>query len=228
MKRLAIAVLIAGALALTPGARAQEPRLPGAEDLRFVRLSVEQGLSHSVVREAFQDHKGFLWFGTSNGSLAAGCDGHLTKPIRKPVLFEAIDRYARGIGEPAGPGHRGARAEVRPRASGRMAPAFVPPDPSDPGRISITVATEVAPYIPGYLTVTREQLAAGVKALEAGDCLPLRTLGHNLKGSGASFGLDEISRMGWRLERTAARGEIALAREAANALTAYLERLVVT
>ncbi|MDQ3169009.1 MAG: ATP-binding protein, partial [Acidobacteriota bacterium] len=160
-------------------------------------------------------------------SLAAGCDGHLTKPIRKPVLFEAIDRYARGIGEPSGPGQRGAPAEA-PGTLLRTTPAFTPPDPSDTSPISITVATEVVPYIPGYLTVTREQLAAGLKALEAGDCLPLRTLGHNLKGSGASFGLDEMSRMGWRLERTAARGEIALAREAANALTAYLERLIVT
>lgn len=62
-------------------------------------------------------------------------------------------------------------------------------------------------------------------ALDAGDCLPLRTLGHNLKGSGTSFGLDEISRMGWRLERTAARGEVALAREAAGALQNYLDRL---
>lgn len=62
-------------------------------------------------------------------------------------------------------------------------------------------------------------------ALDAGDCLPLRTLGHNLKGSGTSFGLDEISRMGWRLERTAAGGEVALAREAAGALQNYLDRL---
>ena len=162
-------------------------------------------------------------------SLAAGCDGHLTKPIRKPVLFEAIDRYARGIGDPAGPAGREARANARAEPSARpAAPVFMHADSADAGPIAVTVATEVAPYIPGYLTVTREQLAAGVRSLDAGDCLPLRTLGHNLKGSGASFGLDEISRMGWRLERTAARGEVGLAREAAHALTAYLERLVVT
>ncbi|MDQ3168608.1 MAG: hypothetical protein M3Q55_00540, partial [Acidobacteriota bacterium] len=67
MTRLACAALVTSVLALSPGARAQERRLPGAEDLRFARLSVEQGLSHAVVREAFQDHKGFLWFGTNNG-----------------------------------------------------------------------------------------------------------------------------------------------------------------
>ncbi|HVL69969.1 MAG TPA: two-component regulator propeller domain-containing protein [Vicinamibacterales bacterium] len=35
--------------------------------LRFRRLSVEQGLSASVVRVVKQDHKGFLWIGTQDG-----------------------------------------------------------------------------------------------------------------------------------------------------------------
>lgn len=137
------------------------------------------------------------------------------------MLFEAIDRYVRGLGDVTGP--EGAPGERPGVLSARQIH-----DPAETGPIHVTVAAEIAPYIPGYLSVTREQLLAGVAALEGGDCLPLRTLGHNLKGSGASFGLDEISRMGWRLERTAARGERALAREAARALNAYLARLEVS
>src|SRR5205809_214747 len=34
---------------------------------RFTHLSVEQGLSQSTVQVIFQDHVGFLWFGTEEG-----------------------------------------------------------------------------------------------------------------------------------------------------------------
>lgn len=39
---------------------------PG-QNLRFERISIEQGLSHSTVYCIFQDSKGFMWFGTRDG-----------------------------------------------------------------------------------------------------------------------------------------------------------------
>ena len=36
-------------------------------DIRFDRLSVEQGLSQSAVNGILQDHKGFMWFATEDG-----------------------------------------------------------------------------------------------------------------------------------------------------------------
>ncbi len=36
-------------------------------DLRFKRISVLEGLSHSTVRAITQDHQGFMWFGTADG-----------------------------------------------------------------------------------------------------------------------------------------------------------------
>ena len=38
-----------------------------ADDLRFESLSVDQGLSESVVNAVLEDHLGFMWFGTQNG-----------------------------------------------------------------------------------------------------------------------------------------------------------------
>src|SRR5512133_1256949 len=35
--------------------------------LRFEQVSIEQGLSESVVRAILQDRQGFLWFGTDDG-----------------------------------------------------------------------------------------------------------------------------------------------------------------
>lgn len=35
--------------------------------MRFQRISIEQGLSQSVVTAILQDSRGFLWFGTQDG-----------------------------------------------------------------------------------------------------------------------------------------------------------------
>ena len=40
---------------------------PSADGVRFGRLSVEQGLSHSTVTSILQDRYGFMWFGTRDG-----------------------------------------------------------------------------------------------------------------------------------------------------------------
>lgn len=37
------------------------------KDIKFERISLEEGLSQSVVLEIFQDHNGFMWFGTQDG-----------------------------------------------------------------------------------------------------------------------------------------------------------------
>lgn len=36
-------------------------------NIRFEKISLEQGLSQSSVHTIFQDHKGFIWFGTEDG-----------------------------------------------------------------------------------------------------------------------------------------------------------------
>jgi hypothetical protein len=42
-------------------------RTDPAQSLRFERISVEHGLSHSTVNCILQDSKGFMWFGTDDG-----------------------------------------------------------------------------------------------------------------------------------------------------------------
>ncbi|MDQ3070155.1 MAG: ATP-binding protein, partial [Acidobacteriota bacterium] len=154
-------------------------------------------------------------------SRRAGCDGHLTKPIRKPVLFDALRHYA-GVALPIAAQHPAPGTE-------HQAPdtEHIPPPSDRADFVYTTVPREVGPYIPGYLAVTREQLSAALTSLEGGDGLPLRTLGHNLKGSGASFGLDEVSRLGWQLERATSRNDIVASREIAASLTNYLDRVQV-
>ena len=37
------------------------------QNLKFERLTIEQGLSHNYVMSILQDRNGYLWFGTGNG-----------------------------------------------------------------------------------------------------------------------------------------------------------------
>jgi len=39
-------------------------------DIRFRRLSTDDGLSHDVVYATVQDHRGFLWIGTGGGNVS--------------------------------------------------------------------------------------------------------------------------------------------------------------
>ncbi len=52
-------------LLFVPNARAAEPLNP--RTVQFDRISIEQGLSQSVVTAILQDSRGFLWFGTQDG-----------------------------------------------------------------------------------------------------------------------------------------------------------------
>jgi CheY-like chemotaxis protein len=135
-------------------------------------------------------------------SRQAGCDGHLVKPLRKDVLMDALRRYA-GSGE-------GVRHDGEPqRGTGDPTPL-------------VTVPPELVTYVPEYLASTRDQLSVAITALDRGSREELRTLGHNLKGSGGSFGLREVSRLGTRIEQLASRGTDAQVRDCALALATYL------
>lgn len=43
------------------------PAFSQLEDLYFKQLSVEDGLSHGNIQSIFQDHQGYMWFGTEYG-----------------------------------------------------------------------------------------------------------------------------------------------------------------
>jgi signal transduction histidine kinase/CheY-like chemotaxis protein/HPt (histidine-containing phosphotransfer) domain-containing protein len=110
-------------------------------------------------------------------SLAAGFTRHLAKPIRKAALLAAIDGYARvHPGPPAAAGH---------------------------SEHEVTVDEELSTILPRFLSNVRKNPAAITAALARGDYDTVRSLGHNMKGTGASFGLPQISTLGERLERAA-------------------------
>ncbi len=113
--------------------------------------------------------------------LAAGCDAHCSKPISRARLLTAIRENA-------------VRSE---RHSEPSAPLAEPLDP------------ELAALLPTYLQSCREQVSDARNALGVADFVRISRIGHNLKGTGAVFGLSEVSAIGSRLEALAEHGAVA-------------------
>jgi len=129
-------------------------------------------------------------------SLDAGFTAHLTKPIRKATLLEAIARHAPE-----------ARAESRP------------------AKIHVTVDASLQDLIPGYLAKRTADAARAAEALAAGDYDTVRRFGHNLKGTGAGYGFPALTEMGAAIEDGAKTHDQEMIQYKLDELMRYLEQV---
>lgn len=123
-------------------------------------------------------------------SLEAGCTDHLTKPITKTALLEAIGRYAPELPSVA---------QVEPW---------------------------LKPVIPAYLEKRRADVVKLKAALELGDYDTVRTLGHQMAGSGAGYGFAKITEIGGELEESALAADAARIRNGIGQLERFLSSIV--
>ncbi|MBF0161908.1 MAG: Hpt domain-containing protein [Magnetococcales bacterium] len=93
--------------------------------------------------------------------------------------------------------------------------------------ILVPVDRSLAEILPAYLVNRREDAARLAGLLERGEFETMRVLGHRMRGSGAGYGLDAISRLGERLEKAARSGSQADLAASVADLDAFLRRLVV-
>jgi len=129
-----------------------------------------------------------------NRSMEAGCTDHLTKPITKTALLEAIQRHA--------PEHLASE------------------------KIHVAVESWLKPVIPAYLEKRKADVAHLWLALEQGDFATVRTLGHQMSGSGAGYGFAEITEMGAALEESALASDAARIRQEIGKLERFLNNVV--
>lgn len=123
---------------------------------------------------------------------SAEMDDYLTKPFRPKALVDMVERWGR-------------------RSS-----------PQEPVAEPIIVDMDLADLIPGYLSKAQLQVASVRKLAGSGDLAQASRLGHNLKGTGSSYGFDEITRMGAAIEERARAGAAKEVDELAAVLEAWL------
>lgn len=94
-------------------------------------------------------------------------------------------------------------------------------------KILVEVNQELIPVVPDYLESRRWDCAEIERLLASGDMECIQALGHRLKGSGGSFGFDEISAIGEVLEIAAGVPDAEGIRSAVGRLEKYLDRVSV-
>lgn len=89
-------------------------------------------------------------------------------------------------------------------------------------KFQIVVDPDLAPLIPRYFEIRRRELRELKDALAKGDAETARMLGHRLRGTGASYGFAELTRMGAQLEEAGKARDLAAAGRLADEIERYL------
>ena len=124
-------------------------------------------------------------------SFEAGCTDHLTKPIKKAALLDAINK-------------------------------LIPPERN---RIHVSVEAWLKPVAAGYLEKRRADVAKLRGLLDSGDYAAIRTLGHQMAGTGGGYGFEPITEIGGVLEESALAGDSARVRASIENLVHYLNSI---
>jgi signal transduction histidine kinase/CheY-like chemotaxis protein len=107
-------------------------------------------------------------------AFAAGCTDHLTKPMKKATLLEAINKFVPSVDRV-----------------------------QEVDRIQVSVESWLKPVVGGYLEKRRGDVGTLRAALDRGDYATIRTLGHQMSGTGGGYGFEPITEIGSALEESA-------------------------
>lgn len=86
---------------------------------------------------------------------------------------------------------------------------------------------DIQDLIPGYLANRRQDLHTFRRALEHGDYDRIRGLAHTMKGSGGGYGFDDITAIAATMEQAAKSGDARAIAQCLEALSIYLDQVVV-
>ncbi len=92
-------------------------------------------------------------------------------------------------------------------------------------RIVIQVDEDLEAIMPRYLEIRHKELTELEAAVNQKDFETIRLLGHRLKGTGASYGLEELTKLGTMIEDTAMEKEMGEIPEHTSRIRYFLDHL---
>jgi PAS domain S-box-containing protein len=139
-------------------------------------------------------------------SRESGCDAHLSKPISKQRLLTAIEAYA--------------KSSMAPGTSA-SSPAIIP----DSGPIIVEIPEGLDEIAGEYLALRKHEASLLEELRISGQFDRIRVLAHNMKGTGASYGMPRLTELGAAMEIAAKQSDAeTLTAQIAN-LRTYLARV---
>ena len=104
--------------------------------------------------------------------------------------------------------------------------AYLPDEP-EPDSLVIDIPEDLLPIIPSFIEARHRDFATLNALFDEGKLEEIKRIGHNLKGSGASYGFMEITQLGRQLEAAARDQKVDEVRALCDAYGEYLRRLKV-
>jgi signal transduction histidine kinase/DNA-binding response OmpR family regulator len=159
------------------------PVMNGYTATREIRRYEQQGAMPATPVLALTAH---AFADMAEKSREAGFTAHLTKPIRKATLIQAVAGYTgRSLSPSEFP---------------------VPVSPNEPTpELIVKVDPDMEDVVPGYLEKRRKEVQTYRQALADGDFEALRMLGHKMKGTGSGYGFPVLTEIGSAIEEAALR-----------------------
>jgi signal transduction histidine kinase/HPt (histidine-containing phosphotransfer) domain-containing protein len=174
------------------------PGIDGFEVLRRLRgFEAASGRRPAPVIAMTAD----VLLGTRRRCEAVGFAGFLPKPIRRVDFMAAIAPFAPATGDDqaSGPPHPGANPSAAPWDEDARA------------------------LMPSYLKACRADIEAAEAAQDAADFAHQKSVGHRIKGSGATFGLPDVAAAAAALQSAAEATDATAARKALARLSTAID-----
>ena len=92
-------------------------------------------------------------------------------------------------------------------------------------KIVVEVDSDMEYLMPLFMTSRQKDLEGLAKGLEGGDFSALRSIGHDMKGTGSSFGFDAVSHMGNLIEIAALAQDLETIRSQFLVFQNYMARV---
>jgi CheY-like chemotaxis protein len=131
--------------------------------------------------------------------MAAGCTAFLTKPIKQEVLLQAIKEHSLAA----------------------LASSIDVSRGIDP--ILLRAIPKFADRIPAYLQNCRHNVTVMLDALDRVDFETVSSLGHQMRGSGGSYGFPAITDIGAALQEAGESADANVSRRCLGELSSYLD-----
>ena len=192
-------------------------QMPGMDGVAATRAIRERETQHDAPRSWIAAVTASALRGDRERFLAAGMDDYLAKPVRARTLVEVLKR--RGLAAPSqigGETDGGASPEASARDLDGEALTRLRQLAGD--------TDALAALVESFLAETPPLLETLARGATDGDADAVRMAAHAIKGAAADFGVEALARHCERMEREAARGDMAMGGRNARRAAELFER----